>query len=685
MTAAPQPGFRRNLPQLLAVFAVAFVVYAVSASHTVGLEDDGMFILAMWNGGIAHPPGYPLYTLLGKLVTSLPGGTVAYKAHLTSALFGAGAAAALWWCIRLLVPGALPAWAGALAFAFSRTFWSQAVVAEVYTLNALFFFSLLAMALHLHCQTGLGDRQRNRLLAVMALLAGLSLTNHWPLMVLASPALIILLLPEWRRLLRLSPLLGLAFVIGLAPYLWMVWRSQQPDAISFYGPIDSFEEFLFVFLRKGYSAIDESGTDDLWDKLYFSGFFLRQLTVQMGIAGFLLAAAGLILQPRAFGLRVTLSLLAGFACSSLVLIALLGFDHSTLYEAVFRVYPLVAYGVMAIWVALGLHQVLGWINSRVSAATAPLIRWSMVLLLLGPVLFSGWHYNDRRNLTYPADYGHTVLESLPLRAVLFAGDDVGFGATAYLNLIEGVRPDVTVREPLGLVLPNRLLDPLASDADGYALALGHFVSDSDRPVYLFGKQSPFSGTEHLGFYSRFQPDLDAATRFTIDPALFSAWEALLTAKQGEDEWLQIHRNSVSRQFGFVLGAAPSESAEFMQARLTDYPALSNGNLAGLIGIAQGLMDSPNRAHQGVILDVLTRIEQSLDEQTAINDRASYYSLSGSYFVLSGDLATAEIFLKRSLELWPATANPAYAQLAAIYEAMERTSDLDVLDKLLNRP
>jgi hypothetical protein len=404
----------------------------------------------------------------------------------------------------------------------------------------------------------------------------------------------------------------------------------------------------------------------------------------MGLAGFALAATGLIYQPRAFGLRTTLALLGGFAGSSLVLIAMLGFDHSPLYEAVFRVYPLVAYGIMAIWLALGIDKAAAWLGKTWKPSAAGPASAILGLLVVVPVLVSGWHYNDRRALTYPADFGHAVLQSLPEQAVLFAGDDVGFGATTYLNLVEGVRPDVTLREPMGLVLPNRLFDPLSGNTDDYVLTLGHFVSESDRPVFLFGKQSPFSGMEHLGFYSRFQSDLDAETRFTIDPALFSAWEDLLTADRGEDEWLQIHRDMVSRQFGFVLGAAPVDNADGLQARLDRYPALTNRSVAGLIGVAQGVMESPNRRHTDVLLVVLTRIEQSMNERTPLIDRARYYGLSGSYFVLSGDLATAETFLQRSLELWPAEHNPAFAQLVALYEGTGRTDDLDRLRQSVTR-
>src|SRR3982751_2997552 len=110
---------------------VLFCLYALTAPHTVALEDDGLFILSSYFLGIEHPPGYPLFTLIGHLFSRLPFGAVAYRVHLASAFFGALTGAALWLCARSLIPGRLPAYLAALALGFSPVFWSQSIIAEV--------------------------------------------------------------------------------------------------------------------------------------------------------------------------------------------------------------------------------------------------------------------------------------------------------------------------------------------------------------------------------------------------------------------------------------------------------------------------------------------------------------------------------------------------------------------------
>src|SRR5436190_7645182 len=183
------------------VALVLFCLYALTAPRSVALEDDGLFILSSYFLGIEHPPGYPLHTLLGKLFTYLPVGSVAYRVHLLSGVLGGLSCAALWMCARVLIPKRLPAYVASLGLGLSSVFWSQAIIAEVYTFNTLFFFSLTYLGLRL-MPPGADVTQvphATRRLAVMALLFGLSLANHWPLMLLVAPGFAVLLLPPLRK------------------------------------------------------------------------------------------------------------------------------------------------------------------------------------------------------------------------------------------------------------------------------------------------------------------------------------------------------------------------------------------------------------------------------------------------------------------------------------------------------
>src|SRR5437667_10023555 len=96
----PAEPFRPKRADWLLAGAVApalVALYALTAPRTVALEDDGLFILSSYFLGVEHPPGYPLFTLIGHLLTHLPFGSVAYRVHLASELLRplSGAAAGL--------------------------------------------------------------------------------------------------------------------------------------------------------------------------------------------------------------------------------------------------------------------------------------------------------------------------------------------------------------------------------------------------------------------------------------------------------------------------------------------------------------------------------------------------------------------------------------------------------------
>lgn len=128
------------------VATVAFAVYFRSLLPGVGYTGD----TAKWQligvvGGVPHPTGYPLYIAVNQAwVRVVPWGSVAWRVSLLSAVFGALAVAVLYAVLRIFEVRRVVAAATALVFAFSPTFWTQSVVAEVYSLHVLFLATVTA-------------------------------------------------------------------------------------------------------------------------------------------------------------------------------------------------------------------------------------------------------------------------------------------------------------------------------------------------------------------------------------------------------------------------------------------------------------------------------------------------------------------------------------------------------------
>jgi len=137
------------------VALLAFALYLRTLAPGLLGGDSGEFQFAAWLGGFVHPTGYPLYLLLGWLWTHLlPLGDPAWRMNAFSAAWGALAVGLLYLLARQVIGVAargrlpllavrLPALLAAATFAVSPTFWSQAVVAEVYTLNAALIVAFL--------------------------------------------------------------------------------------------------------------------------------------------------------------------------------------------------------------------------------------------------------------------------------------------------------------------------------------------------------------------------------------------------------------------------------------------------------------------------------------------------------------------------------------------------------------
>jgi len=209
----------------LAVGAAALYVRTLAPGLTYG--DGGDLTVAAYQLGVPHPPGYPLYTLLGHVWLSLvPVKDAAWRMNLFSAVCACLAVAAIYFAVTLAVGTAWRgAFLGAGLFAVSPTFWSQAVVAEVYTFHILLTALLLAlMAVHV-------QRPSPRSEMALVALAAIMLTHHlmslWLLPAVAY-ALFAMRhrLAYTRRALRLTG----CFLVPLVLYAYLPWAAHRdPD------------------------------------------------------------------------------------------------------------------------------------------------------------------------------------------------------------------------------------------------------------------------------------------------------------------------------------------------------------------------------------------------------------------------------------------------------------------------
>ncbi len=200
-----RPPYRAALVVTLLVLAG----YVFSLAPSVTFWDAGEFIAAMKGLGIPHPPGTPLFVLMGHVWAGLiPFGEYAWRTNLLSATFSAGAAGFWFLVVHEALLRAIPgddraanrlrivgAGASALLAAFTFTNWQNSNETEVYAV-ASFIVGAIAWSC-LRWRAARGTDRARRALLMIAYLLGLSIANHL-LALLAGPAVIAFLVAELR-------------------------------------------------------------------------------------------------------------------------------------------------------------------------------------------------------------------------------------------------------------------------------------------------------------------------------------------------------------------------------------------------------------------------------------------------------------------------------------------------------
>ena len=640
------------------LFVGAFALYAVSAPRTVMLEDDGLFITTATFAGVAHPPGYPLYVLFGWLASHVPLGEVAWRVHALSGLMGALTCTCIAWVVLRRTGNRPAAWLAGAALAASEHFWSQAIIADVYTTNTAAVFLTLALV-----QEAAAARH-TRLWIAAAAVYGLGLANHYPLLILASPLFIAYAVGAGRDFRRRIPYLApVAALAAAALYGWMVWRSHQPAPVNFLGPIGSWGEFLSFVDRSIYSHIDENPNAGIADKLSFAGHFLVQALLQFGVIGTLVALWGAFASCRS-GWRLGLSCEAlAFVASSFLLIAMLGFNYEPLRISTFRPYPLIAYGILALWLGHGADALTRWVRVR-RARLLPAAYAAGALLVAG---LCAWNVgiNYRPHDRFAEEQARALLDITVKDSVFVLYSDPFVGPMSYLHWVKGLRPDLRLLEYHGVYIDDRVVRPLSSTnrktADWAA-----FLRDADRPVYSlwYGPAFSAAGLAHLGFFVRVHEDAGPG-RIEIrgNDKAKAYFRKLIEMPPPADMPTAIHRNEMLRAYGEYLGLAQVNEQSPMNDYVTDVLPLAEGNYWSLIGMSKALVTQPGERALRLADSYLRKAKQIAEDDRGKEALATVLFVEGRVEWRKGDADRARALFRESLRIDRSDSNPSREALA----------------------
>lgn len=433
---APAPsktGLVRLWPAV-AVAAVCAIAYARTLAPGVtwanGGLDSGDLITAAVTGGVAHPPGYPTFLLLAELALLLPLADPAVTVTTLSAAAATLATLALFDAASRWGPPAprraAAAALAALAFGLSPLCWSQAVIAEVYGLNALF----AALLLHATLARARGAPASPPRLAATSALAGAALGNHLTILPAALVWLLVVSRADGRlRPRRLALHLGWA-AAGSLVYLALPLRAAGAPPVS-WGGAAGWEGFWWLVTGRLYAGLAFGlPLGELPGRISGAAAIL---VAQLGWAGLALGVYGLIFvcgrSPIAlWGTLIPAAANAAFA---------IGYNTGDS-----QVYLLPTILAFALWVGLGAADLLSRpALARPRRAALALAALALALLWQAPSTARAVDASqDRRAIRYAL----AVLEQAPAGALILTSTDRDTFPLWYYHFGLGRRPDLTL-------------------------------------------------------------------------------------------------------------------------------------------------------------------------------------------------------------------------------------------------
>ena len=418
-----EPGKEAGWQPALLLLLILPVAYGLTLARSVVFGDPTEYTFVAHVLGIAHPPGYAFYTLLGKLFQTLvPLGAVAARMHLLSAVVATVAALFVYGTVRgaarLLFATARPpfdvaavaAVFAALTFGLAADVWQHAIHANPHIVTAAF----LAANLCLLTRWAAGGGSDRRWLFAFSLSAGLGVTHH-PLTVMSFPAyavFILLVRPglwrDWRAVLGMVACAAL----GLLVWLYFPLRSAMSPP---FGPatMTTLGGFLDHVLARGLSeSLPYFGLADAPARAVVFGSLLR---LQFALPVLFLAVLGLAWPLLARWLGPADS--AAVPPWKLSVLYGLAFAANYAFVMSLRAQDIMAYllgllVIVSVLAGVGLYGLLALTAARWRLARLPLALLAAALFLLGPGLQLARNAPaiSLRHETAAADYANAVFD-----------------------------------------------------------------------------------------------------------------------------------------------------------------------------------------------------------------------------------------------------------------------------------
>eukprot|EP00475_Leptophrys_vorax_P037040 TRINITY_DN6334_c0_g1_i1.p1 TRINITY_DN6334_c0_g1~~TRINITY_DN6334_c0_g1_i1.p1 ORF type:complete len:741 (-),score=147.68 TRINITY_DN6334_c0_g1_i1:51-2273(-) len=551
---------RQRLAWFVAVVSIVLAVYQKTVYPSVSGGDAGELIVSACRISVAHPPGYPTFTLLNALALQFSrlmelSFKSAFVTNLVSCLFGSLTAGLIFLSIEVITQNVYTSASAAFLMAFSPTIWLYGIQSEVFALNNFIISSLIYLSLLYFSSPT--PAQGAKWAYMGAFVCGVAATNQHTAVFFVVP-LILMVLAEndalWHK--NLPRILGISFcfILGLTPYLHLplatLWEARES-----WGYHLTWRGFFTHLFRVEYGtfqlAASETGTQDnqMLQKLTL---YFANLLVESCYVGIPLALLGLVMSVRSAVTSSNIRMLFGL---SVLFMAWLLYVIAFHYLANLDLRPLFLGVQMRFWqqpnlivyvfAGVGLSTLLQGFRRSLRVLFGVSFCIAAVVVPINVRLGSLDH---SQNLVFEL-YARSIVGAVPKNSIILLNGDISHNTFKYLQHCEGFRPDVDM---LSLQLmswqwfshqrkhhprvhfPNEHYNPFLPNGFSLKQLLD---ANWNRPIFLCGyfKEGDSSheveyATLPFGYCHRIVKKVDLSAKSTLMRQLVSAVSAGVSLK-----------------------------------------------------------------------------------------------------------------------------------------------------------
>lgn len=660
------------------IFILASLLYLTGLCPTISWYDSPEFVAISHALDIGHPAGSPTYTLMTKLATFLPMGSVALRVNAASAFFAALTLTLVFRLIYGLCAGSssrvqhCAAWSGALALMVSQSFWRFAEVAEVYILQN--WFLVLLLLLLITARTSPPQRQ-HQWCWLFAFLYGLSAGVH-ATMALFVPAFLgfmALTMPRlWRS--RALAYMGFFFLMGFATYSYLPLRSLTDPPFN-WGEPQTWQQFWTHISDRKDSDVH---TALFWEQLPYQLYrYGLHLIDEFSVLGVTVGSIGLLHSFRrapALGWLLALAWLGHTA-----------FFIRSWWDTAWGFVP--SFVIFALWLGVGIRACLAALGTLYQRYTIRVPQAALSTLLLGGLFLSltqGLLLHTpqaKKTDNYSTElYGKVLLEQLPPDAILFC--EYSWFPLLYLQHVERQRPDLT------FILQSAMLSP-----QYFAL-----VSQQRFPnvqQVTSAQSMRISAEQYFWMFSKLNAQAhplfwDPDAQFQTDFPEHLLPQGLLFALDPH-QTLPLTAERLRRHWGMLAQA----TNRIVQGDLEEFTTTMLANKLNMIATYFRQKQLPRAAHTMLQAALALRPESQLTHnnygaflvtQGEYTRALEHYNLAyeqepigplinkniGALLARQGDMRQAAHFLERALA-FGMTGGDVYTQLGEVYVALNRVA------------